>query len=120
MTKNTWKKRIRKACQEAGTYKPFFEAAIDMLADIMAARDDALEKFAASGKNTVVVHKNKGGASNIVKNPALVVITDLNTQALTFWRDLGLTPAGLKKINDEAMKGQKRSALAEALKDLGA
>lgn len=105
---------------EAGTYKPYFEAAIDMLADIMSTRDDALEKFAASGKNTVVIHKNKAGNSNIVKNPALVVITELNMQALTFWRDLGLTPAGLKKINEEAMKGKKRSALAEALADLGA
>ena len=40
---------------------------------------------------------------------------DLDTQALAYWRDLGLTPAGLKKINEAAMKEKKRSALVEAL-----
>lgn len=120
MKKKSWRKRIKDACESAGTYKPIFDPIIDTLASILEARDDAQNKFMLTGGNSVVTYTNKGGKTNIVKNPALVVITDLNTQALTFWRDLGLTPAGLKKINDEAMKGQKRSALAEALKDLGA
>lgn len=82
-------------------------------------RDDAQEKFEASGGSTVVKHTNKAGASNIVKNPALVVIMDCNAQALAYWRDLGLTPAGLKKIDEQALKGQKKSGLSEILKGIG-
>jgi hypothetical protein len=44
---------------------------------------------------------------------------DLNAQALTYWRDLGLTPSGLKKLDDQALKAKKRSSLAEALREIG-
>ena len=78
-------------------------------------RDNALEKFDQSGGNTIVKHTNKGGATNIVKNPALQVVMDCNTQALAYWRDLGLTPAGLKRINDEALKAKPAAAEKTAL-----
>lgn len=120
MKKASWKTKIMKACQEAGTYRPFFDSVIDTLAGIMESRDDAQEKFNASGGQTVVMHTNKGGATNIVKNPALVVVDDLNKTALAYWRDLGLTPAGLKRIDEGAMKGKKnRASFGDVLKDLG-
>lgn len=118
MNKAEWRKNIIDACKAAETYQPFFDSAIDTLAGVLEMRDDAQEKFEASGGNTVVTHTNKAGATNIVKNPMLVVVTELNAQALAFWRDLGLTPSGLKKVNEQAMKGKKRSALADALKEL--
>jgi hypothetical protein len=55
----------------------------------------------------------------MTKNPLLVLWDDLNKSALAYWRDLGLTPSGLKKISADAMKPKKTSALAEALRDLG-
>lgn len=119
MKKATWKKRITEACKAAGTYKPYFDHVIDTLAGIMEQRDEAQRLFEDSGGRTVVLHTNKASAANIVKNPALVVVMELNAQALAYWRDLGLTPAGLKKIDEAAMKGKKRSALAEALSELG-
>lgn len=67
----------------------------------------------------LVKHTNKGGATNIEKNPALVLINELNRDALAYWRDLGLTPAGLKRIDENSMKPKKKSALADALKELG-
>ena len=36
--KATWKRRIKAACDEAGTYQPFFDLAIDQLAGIMENR----------------------------------------------------------------------------------
>lgn len=119
MKKKTWKTRIKAACKDAGTYKPFFDSVIDTLAGIMEMRDNALEKFEQSGGNTIVKHTNKGGSTNIVKNPALVVIMDCNAQALAYWRDLGLTPAGLKRIDESGMKKPKGNALAEALRSIG-
>ena len=120
MEKEAWKNRITEACEKAGTYRDYFDSVIDTLAGILENRDAAQKIFEDSGGQTVVMHTNKGGQSNIVKNPALVVVDDLNKTALAYWRDLGLTPAGLKRINETALKGgQNKNTLGSVLKDLG-
>ena len=43
---------------------------------------------------------------------ALVLIMELNRDTLSYWRDLGLTPAGLKKINESALKAENKSDLS--------
>lgn len=117
MKKSAWKKKIVKACEDAGTYQPFFESVIDTLAQIMENRDNAQEKFEQLGGQTVVTHTNKAGAKNIVKNPALVVLMECDAQALTYWKELGLTSKAYKEIHKSAPK-QKTSALEEALKQM--
>jgi hypothetical protein len=120
MDKKQWKTKIKSAAKKAGTYQPFFDAVIDTLAGILEKRDTAQEVFDRSGGNVVIAHTNKGGATNLELNPALRLINDLNRDALAYWRDLGLTPAGLKRINEAAMqKKEKGSALEEALKSIG-
>ena len=119
MNKTDWKKKIIKACKDVGTYRPYFGDAIDILAGIMAARDAAEEKYEASGAQPVVKHTNQGGNTNIVKNPVLVLVMELQAQALAYWRDLGLTPAGLKRIDEKAVKAQKKNTMAEAFKNIG-
>lgn len=120
MIKDEWKSLITDACKAAGTYRSFFDAVIDTLAGIMETRDEAAAQYEASGGNPVVVHTNKGGNANIVKNPVLVALNDLNQSALAYWRDLGLTPAGLRRINEDAVKGKpKQATLGSVLKDLG-
>lgn len=120
MDKEKWKTEIVEACKKAGTYKSYFDAIIDTLAETMEMRDNAREKFYKSGGQTVVSHTNQGGNTNIVKNPMLVVVDDLNKTALSYWRDLGLTPAGLKRINESALKGgEEKASLGSVLKDLG-
>ena len=47
------------------------------------------------------------------------MVNELNRDALAYWRDLGLTPAGLKRIDVQSMKQRKKSALAEALSGIG-
>lgn len=119
MTAKTWRARIKKACIAAGTYKDCFDATIHTLADILEQRDSAKEDYQKSGAEPIVKFTNKNGSTNLVKNPALAIVNELDKLALAYLRDLGLTPAGLKKINDAAMKKSKRSGLAEVLKDLG-
>lgn len=104
MTKASWKKRIINACEEAGTYQPFFDAVIETLAGILEKRDTALQVFEKTGGNVLVTHTNKSGATNVEQNPALRLVNDLNRDALAYWRDLGLTPAGLKKLNADVVK----------------
>ena len=117
--KRKWAKVITENCKSVGTYRESFVPVIDSLAGILENRDKALETFEQSGGNILVKHTNKSGATNIEQKPALRMANDLNRDALAYWRDLGLTPAGLKKINEAALKPQKRNALTEALKDLG-
>ena len=121
MTKPEWKRKIKAATKKAGTYRPYFEYVIETLAGIMEARDFAQAKWDEEGKETVVKHVNKAGAENLVKHPALVVINDMNRDALAYWRDLGLTPAGLKRINEEAMEADKadKETFADVLKNIG-
>lgn len=91
---------------------------IDTLSDILEKRDRANEQFMASGNNAVISHTNKAGATNLTKNPLLQAVTELNASALSYWRDLGLTPAGLKKINDSALKNVKKDNFTETLSKL--
>lgn len=119
MTRDEWTARITDSAKQAGTYRSYFDDVISTLADILARRDEAQTMFELSGGNVLVDHTNKAGATNIEQNPCLRMINDLNRDALAYWRDLGLTPAGLKRINDNAMQKPKVSALAEALKAIG-
>ena len=81
----------------------------------------AIETFEKTGGNVIVKHTNKGGSTNLEQNPALRLVNDLERDALAYWRELGLTPAGLKKLNDVALKPeQKESALEKALEKFGA
>ena len=119
MKAKTWKSRIKKACEDAGTYRSFFDYPIETLAEILERRDAVQEKFNKPGGDAIVKHTNKNGSVYLEQNPMLRIINDLNRDALAYWRDLGLTPAGLKKINEKSMEKPKRSALAEAMRALG-
>lgn len=119
MTKDEWEKRLKRACSEAGTYKPFFDDAIEQLASILEIRDAATDRYNDDGAEPVITYTNKAGITNLIKSPALAVIDKENELALAYWRDLGLTPAGYKKLNGEVTDrkgGSFEAAIQEALK----
>ena len=118
-TKRTWKRRIRSACEIAGTYAEHYDIVIDTLAGIMETRDAAADQYKKSGGNPVVAYTNKGGHTNLRKNPALVIINECNQIALAYWRDLGLTPAGFKKLNGGAITKDNAGSFEDLLSDLG-
>lgn len=117
MTKKEWQKLIKKQCKAAGTYKPFFDSAIETLAGILETRDAAEAAFLKTGGNPVVRHTNKGGNTNIVKNPALVVVMDCNAQALQYWKELGLTAKSYKDFGD--LTNTRPGSLEELLSRMG-
>lgn len=120
MTKTRWRNKIRKACEAAGTYQPYYDNVIDTLAGIMEMRDAAQKQYTDTGSVPVVKHTNKAGATNVVKNPAFVAIQDCNAQALAYWRDLGLTPAGMKRLGDKDIVNKDGNmSLGDVLADLG-
>ena len=118
MEKAEWIKRITAACEDVGTYRPAFSNVIDTLADILERRDQAQKTFFDTGGNVIVTHTNKGGNKNIVKNPALNLVNELNRDALAYWRDLGLTPSGLKKLNADVVQDKGGTGLEQILAKL--
>lgn len=119
MTERKWKDKIERACCEAGTYKPFFDTVISQLAGILEVKDTALEQFHQSHDKPVIIHTNKAGHTNMVKNPALVVINECNQQALAYWRDLGLTPSGYKRLNGDSQLSEKDTTFENMLSKIG-
>lgn len=121
MTAEQWKKKIKKDCKAVNTYRPQFDSVIDTLAGILEKRDNAEELFIKTGSNILVKHTNKAGAVNIEQNPTIRLINDLNRDAMQYWKELGLTAASLKKINEAAIKGSSGlSELDKALLKFGA
>ena len=77
---------------------------------------DVYQEFLDGGAVPVVERVSDRGAKNSAKNPLLTLWMELNRDALAYWRELGLTPSGLKRLNESAMAGAKeQSALEKAL-----
>lgn len=118
-TKKKWIAEIQAACQELGVYKDAFAPTVEMLADVLIQREKTWNEFQESGGTTMIPYTNKNGSTNLVKNPLLIMWNELTKTALSYRRELGLTPAGLKKLDEKALKQKRKSALATALSDLG-
>ena len=118
MTAEAWKRKIRSQAMAVGTYRSAFSSAVDALAKVLEQRDLVYQQFLAEGGRFVVERISDRGAVNSAKNPLLQTWMDLNAQALTYWKELGLTAAGLKKIDEEAMKPKKQNTLDKVLMDL--
>lgn len=94
-----YKRKIIKKCKQAGTYNVAFTITIDILAETLAIRADAIKKFREKGGDTVVEHTpDRGVTANLVKNPALVIIRDYSNLAVTYLKELGLTSKSLDSL----------------------
>ena len=112
------KRTIIERMQKLGTYKPQYMEAINRTAKLYVHMDEIEAAFERSGGKIIITHTNKAGAKNLVKNPFLQARDEVYTQLLAHERELGLTPAALKRINEAAMAKEKKSTLGEALKAL--
>lgn len=102
-----------------GTYQESFDDTIDTLAGILERRDALENQFYMSNEPMIVERTNARGHTNLEQNPTIRLINDMNRDALTFWRDLGLTPKGLRAITDSATVEVKDDPLDAVLKKLG-
>lgn len=115
MTKAKWKEVILKQMAALQVQNDAYDPAVETLASILEQRDKTARELKASGGRSVIEYTNKGGSTNMTKNPLLVLWDDLNKSALAYWRELGLTPSSYKKMTGANQKDEKPSGLAAAL-----
>ena len=119
--KADFQKIIKEACQNTGTYKPEYDAVIKQLADVLELRQGAIDLYKKDGSKAATQFKNREGETYFKANPLLKTITDLDKDALSYWRDLGLTPASYKKIAqkdaEEDADRRRIGEILEAIKD---
>ena len=113
----TYKRNIISKMKQVGVYNNAFMITINTFAKIMYDYETALDTFERSGGNMVIKHTNKNGSTNIVKNPLYLAIEKLRTDIMAYARELGLTPAGLRKLNQE-IDDKPATALDEILSKL--
>ncbi len=98
-------------------YKPEFNITISIYAGLVE-QYQMLEKEFKKSKFTVV--EKTGYSDNTKKSPMVGTLESLRKDILAYSNALGLTPSGLKKLNDEMNKDKKQvSKLEMALNAFG-
>ncbi len=118
MDEQRYRRDIVRKMKVLGVYNKSFDHAIKVLAKILRDYDATTDKFNATGGNIVVSHTNKNGSTNLVKNPFYLAIEKQRDDIIAYSRELGLTPAGLKRINSEGPRPAVQSTLDKVLSDL--
>ena len=119
MTKTKYKNLIQKQLSALGIDEKKYDSVVESLALILVQRDETRKEFEESGGRSVIEYTNKGGSTNMMKNPLLVLWDELNKTALAYWRELGLTPAAYKKLTGDGVKKEtKQKGLAAALAEI--
>ena len=101
-----------------GTYKQEFSPAITRYAEMRLQFEILMQQWYASGCKITEKYTNKAGAVNNRKTALYQAIENLRKEITDIENILGLTPAGLRRINSKSQIGKKGSSLADALKNL--
>lgn len=111
MNKSEWKIKLEEQIKYDHDYIPSFQTTINILSEILEERDRVYRIYEESGAQPVVNFTSDRGAINLKQNPLLRQWQELNSTALLYLRDLGLTPAGLRKL-----QGQLPTEATESLR----
>lgn len=118
MTAKSWITEIKKQMSLKGVDSSGFGNVIQTLAEILEQRDKLYKQYQDEGSQVMVLYVSDRGNENNIINPLLKEWQNMNRDALVYWRELGLTPAGLKKLNEDSMKPTESSALDKVLASL--
>lgn len=119
LSKIKWKNLINKQLSALDLQNEAYSSTVESLAAILEQRDKTYEEFQESGGKSVIEYTNKGGSTNMTKNPLLVLWDDLNKTALAYWRELGLTPSSYKRLTGTGTKKEEvKKGLVAALEQI--
>ena len=120
MTERGYCADIKRKCAALGVWRNEFERAQKRLAKIYTRIDELEKKYEEGNLGPIITHTNNKGHKNFLRNPYIAELDILYDQALTYERELGLTAAALKKIDESALHAREDSPLAGVLKLVGA
>lgn len=100
-----------------GVYRVEFDPTILTYAQLKWQYDTLNKKFIEEDRPVIEEYTNKNGSTNLRKAAEYQVLEVLRKDILTYENTLGVTPAGLKKIN-KTLGTKKKSILGEALSRL--
>lgn len=101
-----------------GTYKEEFAPVITRYSYMRLQFDMLMDRWLDDGGRVTEEYTNKNGATNERKTALYLSIETLRKELTDTEMILGLTPQGLKRINDKAIAAKRKSMLAEALKKI--
>lgn len=118
MEKSEWKKCITGQIKIDRDYIASFETTINILAEILEERDRVYTAYIDEGAHPTINFTSDRGAVNPKPNPLLRQWQDLNVTALQYLRDLGLSPAGLRKLQGQLPKdhGSRPGGILEQIR----
>lgn len=111
-TKETIKKRTIGAMTNLNVYKAEYDAVIDIYSELREQYERYTKELESQGYK-YSEFTAQGGEK---KSPLIAVLETLRKDILQYSVQLGLTPAGLKKMNEKSGDNEKKSILVEALK----
>ena len=102
-----YKRLIKERMTALKIYKPQYAALIDRTARLYVKLDELENEYDKAGRERFVEYTNKAGATNLIPSPYLKAIEDVYAELLAHERELGLTPAALRKIGEASAPPQK-------------
>lgn len=118
MNKKEWKKIIEDQIKFDHDYIPSFQTTIQILSEMLEERDRVYAMYMESGAQPVVNFTSDRGAINLKPNPLLRTWQEINTLCLSYLRDLGLTAAGLRKLQGQIPKEKPDNLNMNVLQEL--
>lgn len=103
-------------CMKAiGTYDNAFVISIGILDGLLTDYHNARSQWEAEGRLLVIEYTNKNGQTNTVKNPLYQSMEKLRMDILTYLRELGITPSGLKKLKQDSFGDENKVSKVEEM-----
>ena len=96
------KKEIIECMKEIGTYNESFNLSISILDKLLDDYNNARNEWEEDGCRMVISYTNKNNQTNTVKNPLYQSMEKLRMDILSYLKELGLTPSGLKKLRQSS------------------
>lgn len=108
MNKKKWKEELIKEMKVDSCLLSSFDTTLNILAEILEEREAVHLAYVKDGSRPIVKFTTDRGSENYKPNPLLKQWQDLNVTALQYLRELGLSPAGLRKLQGQlpTTKGQ--------------
>ena len=118
MKRTQWEKKLKSQIKFDAEYIPSFQTTIKILAEILEERDHVREEYIKDGSRPVTIFTTDRGSENLKPNPLLQQWQDLNKTAIVYLRDLGLTAAGLRKLQGQIPKNEPKTKLEDFFKEI--